>query len=107
MSTPAGWYPDPSRTGQQRYFDGIQWGPLAPPAPPPERRFTVHYGFALIALLSLIITVVFALPLFMTARDPGHDSGAGLAILWLLWGGFWTLVWVAFAIHQTFRRPHR
>ena len=24
-STPAGWYPDPSGSGQQRYWDGTQW----------------------------------------------------------------------------------
>jgi hypothetical protein len=31
--TAAGWYPDP-HTGQQRYFDGTDWGPVAPPPPP-------------------------------------------------------------------------
>ena len=25
MTTPAGWYPDPSNTSQQRYWDGTQW----------------------------------------------------------------------------------
>jgi hypothetical protein len=29
----AGWYPDP-QTGQQRWWDGKQWGPYAPPQPP-------------------------------------------------------------------------
>jgi hypothetical protein len=36
----AGWYPDPDGKGGQRYFDGTNWGPTAPPpapisAPPP------------------------------------------------------------------------
>ena len=42
MATPAGWYPDPSGTAQQRYFDGQQWtehyagyASLPPPPPPP------------------------------------------------------------------------
>jgi hypothetical protein len=56
MTTPAGWYPDPGETGQQRYVDGIQWGPPAPPAPTAvgERRFTIHYGFVLLAVFSLL-----------------------------------------------------
>lgn len=29
----AGWYPDPDGKGGQRYFDGTNWGPAAPPAP--------------------------------------------------------------------------
>jgi uncharacterized RDD family membrane protein YckC len=43
-STPAGWYPDPSVPGQQRYWDGNAWtehttpdpsaAPTAPPMPP-------------------------------------------------------------------------
>jgi uncharacterized RDD family membrane protein YckC len=43
-STPAGWYPDPSVPGQQRYWDGSAWtehttpdpsaAPTAPPMPP-------------------------------------------------------------------------
>jgi uncharacterized RDD family membrane protein YckC len=43
-STPAGWYPDPSSPGQQRYWDGTAWtdntapgagaAPTAPPVPP-------------------------------------------------------------------------
>ena len=39
MTTPAGWYPDPSGGGQ-RYWDGERWtehvAPLAPAAPAPE-----------------------------------------------------------------------
>ncbi|GAA1967346.1 DUF2510 domain-containing protein [Agromyces allii] len=41
-AAPAGWYPDPTHSGQQRWWDGRQWGPQAPsvapaaplPAPP-------------------------------------------------------------------------
>ena len=38
MTTPAGWYPDPSGQPGQRYFDGINWTehraagqPMGPP----------------------------------------------------------------------------
>lgn len=41
--TPAGWYPDPERPSQQRYWDGQQWtdnfapgGPQVQPGPPPK-----------------------------------------------------------------------
>jgi hypothetical protein len=29
-----GWYPDPAATGSLRWWDGIRWGPEAPPAVP-------------------------------------------------------------------------
>lgn len=33
MTAPAGWYPDPSGAGGQRYFDGVDWtAHYAPPA---------------------------------------------------------------------------
>lgn len=31
---PPGWYPDPSGISSSRYWDGRQWGPTAPTAPP-------------------------------------------------------------------------
>ena len=34
VTTPAGWYAEPS-TGQQRYWDGREWGPYANATPPP------------------------------------------------------------------------
>lgn len=33
---PPGWYPDPAGSGAQRYFDGTNWGPLAPVSNPPQ-----------------------------------------------------------------------
>jgi hypothetical protein len=125
----AGWYPDPSGIpGQQRYFDGVNWGPTAPPPPPgsgsgavaaypptgpygnvvtDQPRFTIHYGFALLAILSLLGTIVFAIPLFSAAGSTDDEGaagiGAGMGILWLLWGGMWTLIWTAFAIQHTLR----
>ncbi len=40
-TTPAGWYPDPTAPGTERYWDGTAWTDhsrpisVAPPAPPP------------------------------------------------------------------------
>lgn len=33
-SVAAGWYPDPYAVGQLRWWDGLAWGPLQPPATP-------------------------------------------------------------------------
>lgn len=82
---PAGWYPDPSGSGQQRYFDGISWGPVAPTAapyaPPTQQRtqpsrFTIHYGFALLAFFSLLGTVIPAFFWFAGAANAHSDPGA-------------------------------
>jgi hypothetical protein len=46
------------------------------------------------------------------SSDPGADPDAAntavgisatFGVLWLLWGGMWTLIWTAFAIHHTLR----
>ena len=37
--TPAGWYPDPSHTGQLRYWTGTAWGHDVQPAPPLPGEF--------------------------------------------------------------------
>ena len=102
--TAPGWYPDP--TGVQRYWDGQKWLALPPPAAaaPSERRFTIHYGFALLAIFSLLGTLLFGIPLLAQADDP--ESGgiaANMGILWMFWGGMWTVIWTAFAVQHTLR----
>jgi hypothetical protein len=134
MSAP-GWYLDPSGSGQQRYFDGVNWGPLAPTAPPPPHllqpqqrtsqpsRFTIHYGFALLAVFSLLGTVIPSIFWFASAAnvhtDPnatqseidGATAAGGMmsffGVGWLFWGGMWTLIWTAFAIQHTLRSRRR
>ena len=32
-AVPAGWYPDPQETGQQRHWNGVAWDDETPPAP--------------------------------------------------------------------------
>jgi Protein of unknown function (DUF2510) len=71
--TPPGWYPDPEGGPALRWFNGPDWtyeyqAPTQQFAPPPaERRFTIYYGFALVAALSLIGTLFFAIPMFAAA----------------------------------------
>lgn len=105
MTTPAGWYPDIS--GGTRYWDGQQWTAAAAPAPPAERRFTIHYGFALLAGLSILGTLLIGIPMLASAigtDDPGTQSvGMGMTVMWFMWGGLWILVWSAFAINHTLK----
>lgn len=37
---PPGWYPDPDDAAHVRFFDGYQWAPKRPPAPPFPNTFT-------------------------------------------------------------------
>ena len=94
-----------------RWFNGTDWTyqyqaptqQFAPP-PPAERRFTIHYGFALLALFSLGATLLFGIPMLATASDPDTEGvGAVMGVLWMLWGGMWTLIWTAFAIQHTLK----
>lgn len=96
----------------QRYFDGVEWtdnyAPLGVAASPEVAaepgRFTIHYGFALLAIFSAIGTLIIGIPMISTASDPDTQGiGAGLGVLWMLWGGMWTVIWVAFAIQHTLR----
>jgi hypothetical protein len=53
-------------------------------------RITIHYGFALLAVFSLLGTIVPALALFSTVNDPETKGyGAGMGVVWLIWGGMW------------------
>jgi hypothetical protein len=115
-ATPPGWYPDPAGGPYLRWFNGTAWTDQYQPAAqhsfasaaPAERRFTIHYGFALIALCSLIGTLIFGMPLLATAGDKDtHGFGAVMGILWMLWGGMWTLIWTAFAVQHTLRGRRR
>ena|SRR6476659_1328847 len=96
---PAGWYAEPANQ----------------PA-----RFTIHYGFALLAIFSLLGTVIPTIFWFVAAGsssdtapgttqaeiDGAHAASGFMGLLglgWLLWGGMWTLIWAAFAINHTLK----
>jgi hypothetical protein len=106
--SPAGFYPDPAGGPARRWFDGVSWADHYE-MPPPPRRFTIHYGFALLAVLSVIGTLLFGFPMVAAAmhRDPdtGQASGVGIlmTMMWFGWGGMWTLIWTAFAVNHTLK----
>lgn len=119
-----GWYPDPAGGLAVRWFNGTDWAYQyqAPPqqfTPPPsaQRRFTIHYGFVVVAVISLLLTVVPSIFWFSAASGAANDPNdtqhvgttfsAGMGLFWLLWGGMWTLIWTAFAIHHTLRGRQR
>jgi hypothetical protein len=74
--SPAGWYPDPSGSGHQRYWDGAAWGPIAPPAAPP----------APMAPAGVIVT------------GPNHAVHAILSLLTFWMCGGWIWVWLIVAL---------
>lgn len=105
-STPPGYYPDPAGGPTPRWFNGTTW--TEQHAPPPEpARFTIHYGFALLAMFSLLATLFIGIPMLVSSgsgTDPEASGMAALmAVLWLGWGGMWTLIWTAFAINHTIK----
>lgn len=58
----------------------------------------------MLATFSLLGTLIPAISLMATASDPDTERiGAGMGVLWLLWGGMWTIIWTAFAIQHTLR----
>ncbi len=95
---PAGWYPDPERPGQQRWWDGTQWAASQPVAPPPA---PVAYGAPVatgspangMAIAALILSIIWlaglgsilAIILGIVAlrqirESDGAQGGRGMAI---------------------------
>ncbi len=100
---PAGWYPDPSVPGMQRYWDGGAWtdhtAPSATPAPssglPPLASFGQRVGAAVVDALvvviplTMVMIVLFGLVALLTRTMLGGlDGGGGGANGGLLVGGF-------------------
>jgi hypothetical protein len=75
-----GWYPDPA-TGQQRYWDGAQWGPFAPPTAPGPLPFAPP-----------------PVPAGVVVTGPNHAVHAILSILTFWMCGGWIWVWLIVAL---------
>ena len=129
MSTPTpspsgGWHPQQQQPYpypvQQPYPYPQQPYPYPVQQQPAPARYTIHYGFSLLAIFSLLGTVIPTFILFAAAGSTASDKsldhesasaaagmGSGMAILWLLWGGMWTLVWAAFAVNHTLKERRK
>lgn len=56
--TPAGWYPDPSMSGTQRYWNGTAWTEHAAPLMPPTgSRPTTPTNLVLIIAAGILLAV--------------------------------------------------
>lgn len=83
-NTPAGWYPDPERPGQQRYWDGTQWTDNHAPvvgAPqtqqPPQYRPGLHGWKALVVGgLVLALLVSCGVAIFGSSGDSGDSTSS-------------------------------
>jgi hypothetical protein len=66
-------------------------GAPPPHAPVVRERRSLHPAFTFLAVISLLVTALPAIGMFQ------GDSVNPIAVLWLLWGGFWTVLWWLFA----------
>ena len=90
-ATPPGWYPDPSRPGLMRWWDGSQWSEQSAPAPPPIYVGQTD-GYAIAALITGVLGVpIVSIVLGVVARNRIRESGGlktgnGLAIAGIVLG---------------------
>ncbi len=96
MSAEPGWYADPGGSGQWRFYDGTEWGELAPVAPPPDAkpRAGRRLVLALIAALTLMAMCV-ALYECLT-----HPSVSGVPSVLLCGWGTWVILKVLLRLYR-------
>ena len=70
-STPAGWYPDPAGSGQQRYWDGNAWSYLTDPNP---KKQTLAVSFLKVIALGGGAVIAAHLLLNACERQPPQQN---------------------------------
>ena len=76
--TAPGWYPDPSGDGNQRYWDGNAWGPVAPPpGAPPTPPKKSGWLKPLLIMSILLFTIFVVRPLFLDNKTESPSSSKG------------------------------
>ncbi|MGA5466581.1 DUF2510 domain-containing protein [Mycobacterium sp. NPDC050041] len=87
-AVPAGWYPDPAGSGQQRYFDGAGWTDRYAPFPPPTIAPSAANSGYVVPAASPARTVV---------TGPNHVFHGVLTLLTFWACGGWGWVWLLVA----------
>jgi hypothetical protein len=82
VTPPAGWYPDPSGSGRQRYFDGANWTENYAPtaaAPPPVRPSGNGRTLAIVfGILGVVVVLFVGVAVLSGVKD---GVGGGIDIL--------------------------
>lgn len=106
MSTAAGWYPDPSGAGGQRYWDGMAWSdvsvPYAQRLSPDTRADILNQTIMAERARNPMLKVESHTP-HQAVLSYGDTNHVLHAILALLTCGFWLIVWL-FMLTPTVRR---
>ncbi|MFC8182376.1 DUF2510 domain-containing protein [Rhodococcus sp. NPDC057297] len=81
MTHPAGWYPDPYNTGQERHWDGSVWGPYTRPAaavtPAKKRRDPFR---TILTIAGVILVIVVAVSFFAPSDNTERNSNSPAAV---------------------------
>lgn len=96
MSSPAGWYPDHERPGQQRYWDGQVWTEHRAPivvVPAPQQRTnglaiaSMVLGILWLEWVGSILALIFGhVAISQINRSGGWQGGKGMAIAGVVLG---------------------
>ncbi|MGI9621396.1 MAG: DUF4190 domain-containing protein [Acidimicrobiales bacterium] len=91
-----GWYPDPSQTATQRYWDGAAWTDQTAPIAPERQPASGTNGLAIASLvlgivwvywIGSILAVIFGHVAKRQLKQPGNSQGgSGLATAGLVLG---------------------
>lgn len=75
---PAGWYPDSTAPGQERYWDGSTWTEqFRPSAPAPRRRTGLIVGLVVAGVIVLGGAAALGIPLGWYGGHPGGGAAGG------------------------------
>jgi hypothetical protein len=87
--TPAGWYPDPSMPGTQRYWDGVQWTDSVMPAAYAYGMQTQTSTYAVLAIVFAFVFFPLGIVFGVMGRREIDESGGTKTGRGLATAGMW------------------
>jgi hypothetical protein len=87
--TPAGWYPDPSTPGTQRYWDGVAWTNSVMPAAYPYGMRTETSTYAILAIVFAFVFFPLGIVFGVMGRREIDESGGTKTGRGLATAGMW------------------